>query len=119
MCAEKFRNKWNCIDNNRPNKPLSTSYSHSARNYHKWLVCKTFLAVDLDKENGAHEEFDNPIAQNAVPELGFGENENIKFADKQDKKLNNGHRDKNINKEDQELQNDVQLEENEEDGNFF
>lgn len=69
----------------------------------------------MDKENGAHEEFDNPMAQN-VPEIGFGENDPVKFADKQDKKLNHGHQDKNINKEDQELQNDVQLEENEEDG---
>lgn len=71
----------------------------------------------MDKENGAHEEFDNPMAQNAVQELGFGENDSIKFADKQEKKLNNEQQDKN--REDQDLQNDVQLEENEEDGKLY
>lgn len=70
---------------------------------------------DLDKENGAHEEFDNPIAQNVMEGLGFGENDPIKQADKHDKKPIEQQQ-QNLNKEDQELQNDVQLEENEEDG---
>lgn len=67
----------------------------------------------MDKENGAQEEFDNPIAQNAMEGLGFGENDPIKPADKHDKKPIGQQL---LNKEDQELQNDVQLEENEEDG---
>lgn len=70
----------------------------------------------MDKENGAHEEFDNPIAQNAFEGLGFGENDHVKTAEKQDKKQDIGQHEKKLNKEDQELQNDVLLEENEEDG---
>lgn len=70
----------------------------------------------MDKENGAHEEFDNPIAQNPMERIDFGENDPVKLADKHYKKLNNGQQQQNLNKEDQELQNDVQLEENEEDG---
>lgn len=79
---------------------------------------RKLIVGDLDKDNGAHEEFDNPIAQNGFEGLGFGENDHLKAPEKMDKKLDAGQ-DKVLNKEDQELQNDVLLEENEEDGKII
>ncbi|KAG5883039.1 hypothetical protein JTB14_010429 [Gonioctena quinquepunctata] len=79
---------------------------------------------EADKENGAHEVFDAPAAQNGYDAIAFGDNDHPKNAEKQH--LEKKHIDSLVNDRDKknydqdqpdykDLQNDVQLEENEED----
>lgn len=72
--------------------------------------------------------FDAPLGQNGFEGLAFGDNDLVKNAEKQDFDKNHidtmgvGDKDRKIYDQDQpdykDLQNDVQLEENDEDGKY-
>lgn len=94
--------------------------------FKNWYFFWKFVGKeDIDKENGAHEVFDAPLGQNGFEGLAFGDNDIGKNAEKHFEKnhidtMGVGDKDRKIYDQDQpeykDLQNDVQLEENDEDG---